>query len=74
MELQAKKKSLWGNFKNAYLRRRNLKKFWNKLDKKNLPKDIIDTFNIYINSPSYKWSSKFWRHVSMLHLEFLIMF
>tara|TARA_Y100000590_G_scaffold365293_1_gene424091 strand:+ start:2419 stop:3525 length:1107 start_codon:yes stop_codon:yes gene_type:complete len=71
MELQAKKKSLWGNFKNAYLRRRNLKKFWNKLDKKNLPKDIIDTFNIYINSPSYKWSSKFWRHVSMLHLELI---
>ena len=71
MKLQAKKKSLWGNFKNAYLRQRDLKKFWKKLNKDNLPKDLVDTFNLYINSPSYEWSSKFWRHVSMLHLDLI---
>ena len=71
MELQAKKKSLWGTFKNAYLRQKNLKKFWNKLDKSKLPKDLIETFNLYINSPSYDWSSKFWRHVMMLHLNLI---
>jgi len=71
MELQAKKKSLWGNFKNAYLRRKNLKKFWKNLDKSNLQKELINTFNLYLDSPSYTWSSKFWRHVSMLHLELI---
>ena len=71
MELQAKKKSLWSNFKNAYLRQKDLKKFWRKLNKDNLSKELIDTFNLYLNSPSYEWSSKFWRHVSMLHLDLI---
>ena len=71
MELQAKKKSLWATFKNAYLRQRNLKKFWNKLDKTNLPKELIETFNLYINSASYNWSSKMWRHAIMLHLNLI---
>lgn len=71
MKLQAKKKSLWGTFKNAYLRQRNLKKFWNKLDKTNLPKELIETFNLYLNSASYNWSSKFWHHVIMLHLNLI---
>ena len=71
MKLQAKKKSFWGTFKNAYLRQRNLKKFWTKLDKKNLPADLIETFNLYLNSPSYNWSSKFWHHVIMLHLDLI---
>ena len=66
-----KKKSLWGTFKNAYLRQRNLKKFWNKLDKKNLSEELTETFNLYLNSPSYNWSSKFWHHVIMLHLELI---
>jgi len=69
MKLQAKEKSLWGTFKNAYLRQRNLKKFWNKLDKKNLSRELIETFNLFLNSASYKWSSKFWNHVIMLHLN-----
>ena len=71
MKLQAKKKSLWGTFKNAYLRQRNIKKFWNKLDKTNLPKELIETFNLYLNSASYNWSSKFWRHVIMLNLNLI---
>ena len=71
MKLQAKKKSFWGTFKNAYLRQRNLKKFWTKLNKKNLPADLIEAFNSYLNSPSYNWSSKFWHHVIMLHLDLI---
>ncbi len=71
MKLQAKEKSLWSTFKNAYLRQRNLKKFWNKLDKKNLSKELIETFDLYLNSPSYDWSSKFWHHVIMLHLNLI---
>ena len=36
-KLQAKKKSFWSTFKNAYLKRKNLKKFWKKLDKRAYP-------------------------------------
>ena len=71
MELQAKSKSLWSTFKNAYLRKRNLKGFWAKLDKKNLPSDFVTTFDLYLNSPSYKCSSKFWRHLIMLDLSLI---
>jgi len=71
MELQAKKKSFWSTFKNAYLRQKNIKTFWKKLDKKNLSKEFIDTFNLYLNSESYNWSSKFWRHLTMLHVNLI---
>ena len=71
MELQVKNKSLWSTFKNAYLRKRNLRKFWSKLDKINLPDDFIKTFDLYLNSPSYSWSSKFWRHLMMLDLSLI---
>ena len=30
-------KSIWSTFKNAYLKRKNLKKFWKKLDKRAYP-------------------------------------
>ena len=33
-------KSVWSTFKNAYLRRRNLKKFWLKLNKNKLPNEL----------------------------------
>ena len=71
MELQAKKKSFWGTFKNAYLKSRNLKKFWKNFDKKNLSKEVIDTFDIYLNSESYSWSAKIWRHTIMNHLKIM---
>ena len=71
MELQAKKKSFWGTFKNAYLKSRNLKKFWRNFDKKNLSKEVIDTFDIYLNSESYSWSAKIWRHTIMNHLKIM---
>jgi len=71
MLIQAKKKSFWSTFKNAYLRKKNLRIFWSKLDKKNLPRELIETFEIYLNSDSYNWSSKFWRHVIMLHLDLI---
>jgi putative sugar O-methyltransferase len=70
-KFQAKKKSLWSTFKNAYLRQKNLKTFWNKLDKINLSKELIKTFNLYLNSESYNWTSKFWRHLTMLHIDLI---
>ncbi len=71
MDIQSKKKSLWSSFKNSYLRSRDLKKYWEKLKKDNLSKDLIDTFNLYINSESYKMSSKFWRHLVINQLGLL---
>ena len=71
MDIQSKKKSLWSSFKNTYLRSRNLKKFWNNLDKSNLPEDLIETFNLFINSESYKMSSKFWKHLVINQLGLL---
>ncbi len=74
MELQAKKKSFWGTFKNAYLKSRNLKRFWKNLDKKNLSNELINTFDIYLNSESYNWSAKIWRHTIMNHLKLMSKF
>ena len=71
MKIQAKKKTFWGTFKNAYLRSKNLKRFWYKLNKTNLSKELIETFNLYLNSESYNWSSKFWRHLTMNHLNLI---
>ena len=70
-KLQAKKKSFWSTFKNAYLRQKNLKTFWSKLDKANLSEELIETFNLYLNSESYNWSSKYWRHLIMLHINLI---
>ena len=69
VELQSKKQSLWSTFKKAYLRSKNLKKIWKNLDKSNLSKDLVKTFDLYLNSESYKLSSKFWRHLIMNHLN-----
>jgi|TARA_B100001540_G_scaffold315223_1_gene341954 putative sugar O-methyltransferase len=71
MDVQSKKKSLWGSFKNTYLRPKNLKNFWKNLRKDNLSKDLIDTLNLYINSESYKMSSKYWRHLTINQLGLL---
>jgi putative sugar O-methyltransferase len=71
MQPQAKKKTIWSTFKNAYLRSKNLKRFWSKLDKKNLSIELVDTFNQFINSKSYSWSSKFWRHLTINHLKLI---
>ena len=71
MEAQSPPKSVWSTFKNAYLRRRNLRSFWAKLDKNNLPKDLIQTINLFLKSESYQWTSKFWRHLIIKHLKFL---
>ena len=51
-------RSIWSTFKNAYLRRKNLKKFWKKLDKKNLPEELIKISDLFFKSESYKWTSK----------------
>ena len=62
-----KSKSFWSTFKNAYLRRKNLRKFWLNLDKQNLPKEVVDITNLFINSESYDLTSKFWRHCLINH-------
>ena len=69
MELQSKKRSIWSTFKNAYLRPHNLKSFWKKIDKNNLPEELKKTFEIFLNSKSYEWSSKFWRRLTINHLK-----
>ena len=71
MEAQSPPKSVWSTFKNAYLRRRNLRSFWNKLDKSNLSEELINTINLFLKSESYNWTSKFWRHLIIKHLRFL---
>ena len=71
MELQSKKQSFWSTFKKAYVKPRNLKKFWNNLEKKNLPNDLVNTINLYLNSESYKWSAKHWRNNIINHLSLL---
>ena len=71
MELQSKKQSFWSTFKKAYLKSRNLKKIWNKLDKSNLPSELVETFNLYLNSESYSWSAKHWRNNIINHLHLI---
>ena len=65
-------KSIWSTFKNAYLRRKNLKKFWQKLDKKNLPEELIKISDLFIKSESYKWTSKYWRNNIINHYKHII--
>ena len=71
MELQSKRQSFWSTFKKAYLKSRNLKKIWNKLDKSNLPSELVETFNVYLNSESYSWSAKHWRNNIINHLHLI---
>ena len=66
-----KPKSIWSTFKNAYLRRRNLKKFWFKLNKKNLPNELVLITDSFIQSESYFWTSKFWRHCIINHYKYI---
>ena len=67
----SKAKSKWSTFKNAYFRDRNLKTFWKKLNKEKIPNDFISVMNSFVNSQSYEWSSKFWRHLTMNHLKII---
>ncbi len=71
MEIQSKKQSLWSTFKKAYLKPRNLKKIWKKLDKSNLSEELVETFDLYINSESYNWSAKHWRNNIINHLNLM---
>jgi SAM-dependent methyltransferase len=67
-----KKKSVWSTFKNAYLRSADFKKHWKKLDKKNLSRDLIEITDLFLSSESYNLTSKFWRHLIILHYDHLI--
>ena len=70
MDPQSPPKSVWSTFKNAYLKRKNLRRFWNRLNKKNLPQELTNTINLFLKSESYNWTSKFWRHLIINHLNF----
>jgi len=67
----SKEKSSWSTFRNAYFRNRNLKSFWKKLNKEKIPSDFVSTMNSFVNSQSYNWSSKFWRHLTINHLKII---
>ena len=69
--LQSPSKSFWSTFKKAYIYRKNFQSFWKKLDKKNLPKELSYYTEIFVNSPSYKLVSKFWRHCSINNFKAL---
>jgi len=62
IKLQSPSKSLWSTIKKAYILDKNFKKFWEKLNKKNLPEELVHCTNIFVNSESYNHVSKFWRH------------
>ena len=71
MELQSKKSSFWSTFKNAYLRTYNLKKFWKNLNKDKIEPELVETLNLFVQSKSYDWSSKFWRRLAINHLKLI---
>ena len=58
-----KSKSFWSTFKNAYLRQKNLKKFWLNLDKKNLSPEVVKITDLF---------STFWVLSTYLMEKFLI--
>jgi len=62
-------RSVWSTFKNAYLRRKNFKKFWKTLDKTNLTDELIKITDMFVKSESYKLTSKFWRHLIITHYK-----
>ena len=66
-----KRKSIWSTFKKAYIQRRNFRKFWLNLDKQNLPKDLKEITNLFVNSESYFWTSKYWRHNLINHYNYI---
>jgi putative sugar O-methyltransferase len=71
MNSQARKKSWWSTFKNSHIKSHNLKKFYEKLDKKNISDELNQTLNFFVNSESYNWSSKFWRRLVINHLKLI---
>ena len=47
----------------------NFKFFWKDLDKKNLPKDLIEITNKFIRSDSYKEVSNYWHFLNIKHFK-----
>jgi len=63
IKLQSPSKSIWSTFKKAFILQKDFKRYWLKLDKSNLPDDLIQATNVFVESPSYDWVSKFWKHL-----------
>ncbi len=71
IKLQSPSKSFWSTFKKAFLIKKNFKDFWDKLEKSNLPKELVEITNIFVKSKSYNTVSKFWRHIVINHFKAL---
>ena len=66
-----KRQSIWSVFKKAYLKSKNFKKYWLNLNKQNLPKDLIEITDLFVQSKSYSWTSKYWRHNMINHYNYI---
>ena len=71
MEIQSKKSSWWSTIKNSYLRSYDFKKFYKNFDKKKINKDLNETIELFIESKSYNWSSKYWKKMMIDHLKII---
>jgi len=69
IKLQSPSKSLWSTLKKAYFLNKNFKKFWLRLNKKNLDKDLVIITNKFLNSESSNWVSRFWNHCQINHFK-----
>ena len=74
MEIQSKKSSWWSTFKNSYLKSHNLKKFYKNFDNKKLDEELNQTIEVFIDSASYSWTSKYWRKMMIDHLKLITEF
>ena len=68
-----KRQSIWSVFKKAYLKSKNFKKNWLNLNKQNLPKDLIEITDLFVQSKSYSWTSKYWRHNMINHYNYILL-
>ena len=66
-----KRQSIWSVFKKAYLKSKNFKKYWLNLNKQNIPKDLIEITDLFVQSQSYSWTSKYWRHNMINHYNYM---
>lgn len=64
-----KEKSLWSRFRNAYLKNANFKKYWGNLEKERINNDLSEIIDFYVNSESYKMSSRFWNILNMRNID-----
>ncbi|OUW73727.1 MAG: hypothetical protein CBD76_02715 [Pelagibacteraceae bacterium TMED216] len=72
IKLQSPSKSLWTTFKKAFVSKKNFKSYWKKINKDNLPKDLVLITEKFLETESYDWVSKFWRHCMINHFKSIV--